>query len=294
MSGDRLILGMAGGGDFRVIAAQTTNALEEARLRCDLAPVAAAALGRAITSAVLLARLLDKQLHHQHVSLRIDGDGPLGAVIAEATIEGDVRGYVANPRHEDTSCAVGDAVGRNGKLTVVRKAPPLGKPYTSQVQLVSGEIARDVAHYLASSEQIPSALLLGEINRPEGVSACGGIVIQAFPHASQEAIAAVEHGVRTAPPLSLLLDGLSIDQAVSEILQGVDYKRIDPSFDIPITYRCSCTRDKALSLYQFFTPLELGEMIREKNDSEATCQFCGKRYTFSSDDLMRLETPPDA
>lgn len=294
MSGDRLILGMAGGGDFRVIAAQTTNALEEARLRCDLSPVAAAALGRAITSAVLLARLLDKQIHHQHVSLRIDGDGPLGSVIAEATIDGEVRGYVANPRYEDTSCVVGEAIGQNGKLTVVRKAPPSGSPYTSQVQLVSGEIARDVAHYLASSEQIPSALLLGELNRPEGVSACGGIVIQAFPHASREAIAAVERGVRTAPPLSLLLDGLTIDQAVAEILRDVDYKRIDPSFDIPITYRCTCTREKALALYRYFTPQELGEMIRDENDSEAVCQFCGQTFTFSSDDLMRLETPPDA
>jgi molecular chaperone Hsp33 len=256
--------------------------------------VAAAALGRALTSAVLLARLLDKQLHHQHVSLRFDGDGPLGAVIAEATIDGEVRGYVANPAYEDTSCAVGDAIGQNGKLTVVRKAPPLGKPYTSQVELVSGEVARDVAHYLASSEQIPSALLLGEFNRPEGVAACGGIVIQAFPHASEEAIAAVEHGVRTAPPLSLLLDGLTIDQAVSEILRDVDYKRIDPSFDIPISYRCTCNRDKALSLFRYFTPLELGQMIREEKDSEAVCQFCGLKYSFSSDDLMGLETPPDA
>jgi len=294
MSGDRLILGMAGGGDFRVIAAQTTNALEEARLRCDLSPVAAAALGRALTSAVLLARLLDKQLTHQHVSLRIDGDGPLGPVIAEANIDGQLRGYVANPRYEDTACVVGEAVGQTGKLTVVRKAPPLGKPYTSQVELVSGEIARDVAHYLASSEQIPSALLLGEFNRPEGVAACGGIVIQAFPHASEDAIAAVEHGVRTAPPLSLLLDGLTIDEAVAEILRDVDYRRIDPSLDIPITYRCTCSREKALDLYKYFSPQELGEMIREPEDSEATCQFCGQRYSFSSDDLMGLETPPDA
>ena len=294
MSDDRLILGMAGGGDFRVIAAQTTNALEEARLRCDLSPVAAAALGRSLTAAVLLARLLDKQLTHQHVSLRIDGDGPLGSLVAEATIEGQVRGYVANPRYEDTSCVVGEAVGRSGKLTVVRKAPPLGKPYTSQVELVSGEIARDVAHYLASSEQIPTALLLGEYNRPEGVAACGGIVIQAFPHASESAIAAVENGVRTAPPLSLMLDGLTIDEAVAEILRDVDYKRLDPSLDIPISYRCTCTREKALDLYRYFTPQELGEMIREPRDSEATCQFCGQRYSFSSDDLMGLETPPDA
>ncbi len=294
MTDDRLILGMAGGGDFRVIAAQTTNTLEEARLRCDLSPVASAALGRALTSAVLLARLLDKQLTHQHVSLRFDGDGPLGPVLAEATIDGNVRGYVANPRYEDTSCVVDEAVGENGQLTVVRKAPPFGKPYTSQVRLVSGGIARDVANYLATSEQIPSALLLGEFNRPGGVAACGGVVIQAFPHASEEAISAIENSVRTAPPLSLLLDGLTIEQAIGEILNDVDFKRLDPSLDTPITYRCSCTREKALGLYRYFTPMELGEMIREEDDSEAVCQYCGERYVFSSDDLMGLETPPDA
>lgn len=119
-------------------------------------------------------------------------------------------------------------------------------------------------------------------------------MIQAFPHASAEATAALEHGVRTAPPLSLLLDGLTIDQAVSEILRDVDYKRIDPRFDIPISYRCTCNRDKALSLFRYFTPLELGELIREEKDSEAVCQFCGQKYLFSSDDLMRMETPPDA
>src|SRR5688572_838481 len=145
---DRLIQGMAWDGDFRILAAQTTKAVETARELRDLSPVAAGALGRAMTGAVLLARLLDKNVRNQYVTLRIEGDGPLGVMIAEATAGGAIRGYVSNPTVDQVN--VGSAVGSNGLLTVVRGGPPQGKPYTSQVKLVSGEIARDLAHYLSA------------------------------------------------------------------------------------------------------------------------------------------------
>src|SRR5574338_1535288 len=96
-SEDRLIQGMAGNGDFRIIAAQTTNTVETAREILDLSPVAADALGRALTASVLLARLLSKDFRNQYVTLRFEGDGPLGALIAEANVQGGARGYVANP-----------------------------------------------------------------------------------------------------------------------------------------------------------------------------------------------------
>jgi molecular chaperone Hsp33 len=138
---DRLIQGMAWGGDFRIIAAQTTQTVEAARLRTDLSPVATAAIGRAMTGAVLLARLLDKQVRNQWVTLRIDGGGPLGSLIAEGTVAGTVRGFVSNPHVDDRNVNVGAAVGSRGNLTVVRGTPPQGTPYTSQVLGGSGEIA---------------------------------------------------------------------------------------------------------------------------------------------------------
>ncbi len=287
--GDRLVLGMAGGGDFRVIAAQTAESLERTRLRCDLSPVAAAALGRALTSAVLLARLLDKQVPEQHVSLRLEGGGPLGGVIAEATIDGRIRGCVGNPQYEDTACDVGLAIGAGGNLTVVRKSPPLMRPYTSQVRLVSGEVAKDVAHYLAASEQIPTAVLLGVLNRPTGVASCGGILIQAFPHTTKAEIEAMEKAIQEAPPLSTLLAELPLQEAVARVLGGVGYKALDPSFDIPITYHCTCSREKALQMYRYFPPQELGEMIREGRETDAVCHFCGAKYLFTADDLLGLD-----
>lgn len=289
---DHLIQGMAAEGDFRIVAADTTRAIETAREILDLSPVAADALGRAMTGAVLLARLLDKGFSRQYITLRFEGDGPIGLMMADANVAGSVRGYVTNPQVDGPS--VSSAIGRDGLLTVIRGTPPEGKPYTSQVRLVSGEIARDIAHYLKASEQIASAVLLGVLNRPTGVAAAGGVIVQAFPHASEESIAAVERAVRAAPSLSSLLDTMPLERAVAAIFEPVGYKAIDSSFDVPIEYSCSCNRERALRQYRYFSPQELAEMIQEEEDSVATCQFCGRRYSFSSEDLLGLSDHEDA
>ncbi|HVT02821.1 MAG TPA: Hsp33 family molecular chaperone HslO [Thermoanaerobaculia bacterium] len=291
---DRLIQGMAWSGDFRIIAAKTTSSLNAARLGRDLSPVASAALGRAMTGAVLLARLLDKQVKQQHVTLRFDGKGPLGVVIAEGTFNGTMRGYVTNPAVEDTAVDVGAGVGNRGLMTVTRKTPPLGKAYASQVELVSGEIAKDIVHFLATSEQIASAVMLGVLTNRQGVAAAGGMIVQAFPHASLKAIEAMEDKIRQAPSFSSLLEKMPLEEAVQEVLRGADYKAIDASFNTPLAFQCSCTRERALASFQYFSRQELGDMIEREGGSEATCQFCGQKYTFSGEDLLALSSLPDA
>jgi len=283
---DRLIQGMAGGGDFRIIAAQTTETVETARELLDLAPVAADALGRALTGSLLLARLLDKALKNQYVTLRFDGDGPLGVVIAEGTVAGHARGYVANPVPTDASLDVPHALGR-GKLTVVRGVPPAGRPYTSQLLTTGTGIAQDITRYLHRSEQITSAVLLGVLNRRDGVAAAGGLVIQRFPHASEESITAIESRIKEAPPLSTLVEKMAIEDVVATVLHDVDYKQIDPSFDVPLSYTCSCSRERALAPLALFSEGELQEMMREES-TEVVCQFCGRKYRFSPDDLLGL------
>jgi molecular chaperone Hsp33 len=291
-SRDRLIQGMAEGGDFRILAAQTTETVDAARELLDLAPVAADALGRALTGSLLLVRLLDKHLKNQYVTLRFEGDGPLGVVIAEATYAGHARGYVANPVPEDSSLDVARAMGR-GRLTVVRGTPPVGKPYTSQLELKGSGVAQELTHYLARSEQISSAVLLGVMNRREGVTAAGGVIIQAFPHASAESIERVESRIKEAPPLSTLIEKLPIEDVVATVLQGCDYKQIDPSFNVPLSYTCTCSRERALAPLTLFGTAELREMI-DQGGSEVVCQFCGRKYQFSADELVALTAKPDA
>lgn len=289
---DRLIQGMAAHGDFRIIAAQTTNTVETAREILDLSPVAADALGRALTGSILLARLLDKDVRNQYVTLRFEGTGPLGLVIAEANVSGNARGWVANPAPPDATLDVSRGIGR-GMLTVVRGTPPAGKPYTSQVTLEGGGIAQELTHYLARSEQIASAVLLGVMKRREGVAGAGGIIIQAFPHASEDAIRAVENRIKEAPPLSTLLEKMPIEAVVAQVLHGLDYKQIDESFNVPLSYSCSCSRERALAPLALFPPEEIREMVDE-GGSEVVCQFCGRKYSFTREDLLALSASHEA
>lgn len=289
---DRIIQGMAVDGHFRVLAAQTTTAVETAREILDLAPVAADALGRAMTGALLLARLLDKDIRNQYVSLRFEGDGPLGTLIADGTNSGHVRGFVANPVPEDPALDVESGIG-NGKLTVVRGTPPAGKPYTSQLLLAGTGIATDLTRYLMNSEQIASAVLLGVFNRRDGVASAGGIIVQAFPHAADEAITAIERCIRNAPPLSTLLEKMEIEDVVATVFQGVGYKQIDDGHALPVSYTCHCTRDRALAPIALFGEEDLREMIDE-GGTEVVCQFCGRRYQFTSDELLALTAKHDA
>src|SRR5258706_16226651 len=226
---------MAEGGDFRIIAAQATDTVETAREILDLAPVATDALGRALTGSLLLARLLDKSFRNQYVTLRFQGNGPLGVVIAEANVTGEARGWVENPVPVDASLDVQRAIG-GGIMTIIRGTPPLGKPYTSQVPLTGSGIAEEITQYLMRSEQISSAVLLGVMNKRDGVAAAGGIIVQAFPHASEEAVTKLEARIKEAPRLSALLDRMPIEEAVAAVFHGFEYQQIDASFDVPVTY----------------------------------------------------------
>lgn len=292
-SNDRLIQGMAANGDFRIIAAQTTNTVETAREIQDLAPVAADALGRAITGSIMLARLLDKDVRNQQITLRFDGNGPLGILIAEASVTGAARGYVANPvPTTDGSLDVGRAIGE-GMLSVIRVSPPHGKPYTSQMLLEGGGVAQELTRYLARSEQIASAVLLGVMNRREGVTGAGGIIVQAFPHATEESRRIIEERIRNAPRLSTLIEKMPIEAVVAQVFEGLNYKQIDESFNVPLSYTCSCSRERALAPLALFSREELQEMVDE-GGSEVVCQFCGRKYSFSREDLLALTAEHDA
>ncbi|HWS72989.1 MAG TPA: Hsp33 family molecular chaperone HslO [Thermoanaerobaculia bacterium] len=292
MTNDRLIQGMAANGDFRILAAETTKTVESARELLDLSPVATDALGRALTGSLLLARLLEKNIRNQAVTLRFNGDGPLGTIIAEGNIAGHARGFVANSVPTDPSLDVAHGIGR-GILTVVRGTPPAGKPYTSQITLEGGGVAQELTRYLATSEQIASAVLLGVLNRREGVAAAGGIVIQAFPHASEASIAAIEQRIQETPPLSTLIEKMPIEAVVAQVLHGLDYKQLDEHFNVPLSYTCTCTRERALAPLQLFEPAEIRDMI-EQGTTEVVCQFCGRKYAFTREELLALTANHEA
>jgi len=279
-----LQLGLAGGGALRWAVADVTDVVEEARGRLDLSPVAAAALGRSLAGAALLLRLAAKT--PSRLILEIRGDGPLGRVIAEADPEGNLRGMVGDPRatvpdHPNGKLAVGSAVGK-GLLRVLREHAG-GGSYHSQVELVSGEIGDDVAHYLAQSEQRHSAVLLGVLARPSGVAAAGGMIVEVLPGAPEEIVGRLERNILSVSGVSQLVEAGGSGHVVDTLLAGLDREAHESQ---PLRYRCRCSRERLLHHLALLSADDRDHLRGEDGRIEAECVFCGSKYRYSPEELL--------
>lgn len=273
-----LLRGVAAAGGIRVIAADTTSLVEEARIRHDTSPTATAALGRTLTGALLLSHVLLKN-PQDRVTLRLRGDGPLGGVIADAGLDGAVRGYVNNPSatlppRPDGKLNVGGAIGK-GDLQVIRAHAPYGDPYSSSVDLATGEIAEDIAVFLAQSEQINSAVLLGVYLESSGVVKSGGVILQALPDADEGALALLEANVRALGQLTDAMKRASLLEIVEELCWGLEFELLTKDA-LPLRFECRCSDEKALDALAYFTPEERERMIEEDGGAEVVCHWCGE------------------
>jgi len=279
----RLELGMAGGGALRWAVADVTDVVEEVRERLDLSPVASAALGRCLAGAALLLRLSTKT--PTRLVLEIRGDGPLGRVIAEADQEGNLRGMVGDPRVDvphtpEGKLAVGRAVGR-GTLRVLREHAG-GGSYHSQVELVSGEIGDDVAHYLAQSEQSRSAVLLGVLAKPHGIAAAGGMIVEVLPGADEDIVGRLEKNIAGIPGVSHLVEAGGSEHVVETLLAGMDREIREAR---PLRYRCRCSRERLLRHLALLPADDRNHLLDEDGTVAADCVFCGERYLYTADEL---------
>ncbi len=279
----RLEAGMAGGGALRWAAADVTGIVREVRDRLDMTPVASAALGRAVAGASMLLRLASKT--PSRLVLDIRGDGPLRQVLVEVDQEGNIRATVGDPRVvvpdlPNTKLAVGHAVG-SGQLRVLREFGD-GGSYQSQVQLVSGEIGDDLAHYLDQSQQSRSAVLVGVLGRKSGVAAAGGVIVEVLPGAAESVIARLETNLSRMPGVSWLLEEGGVDRVLDAALDGLAHERKESS---PLRYRCRCSRERLLQHLVLLSADDRDYLAEEDGTIEADCVFCGSHYRFSSAEL---------
>ena len=288
---DQLIRATAADGGIRVVGVITTRLVEEARQRHALSYVATAALGRAMTAGLLLVSSMKQP--QSRVNIRVKGDGPLGGLLVDAGLDGTVRGYVEQPQvelplNEKGKLDVGGAIGTDGYIYVVRDIG-YGYPYSSTVELVTGEIGDDLTHYLATSEQTPSALVLGVFVGEDGVEAAGGLLLQVLPKAARDEllVTVLEERLKELTGFTpLLRAGKSLAQIFDDLVGDIGLE-ILPGSQI-VQFSCGCTRDRMLGALKLLGIAELTDMIKEDEGAEAVCHFCNEKYHADSEQLQVL------
>jgi molecular chaperone Hsp33 len=288
---DGLARAVSRDGGLRVLAAVTTAVAEDGRVRHGTLPTATAALGRAMTGAVLLANTLSKR--DERLSLEFSGDGPLRQILVDATPEGDVRGFVQRPQTHlpprNGKLDVGGAMGR-GVLCVMRVPLDGGSLYRSVVPLESGEIGQDLARYLLESEQTLSALGVGVWVESDGrVGASGGFLVQALPGADPAVLDRVADRVeRLPPPSDMVREGLDARGIVERLLGDLAGPMLE---ERPVRYRCRCSRERVLAAIMAMGRGEIERVLADDRRAEVLCEFCGARYDVGEDELRRLLAP---
>ncbi|OGI19480.1 MAG: hypothetical protein A3B68_04105 [Candidatus Melainabacteria bacterium RIFCSPHIGHO2_02_FULL_34_12] len=291
---DYLVKAVSKNGAFRSIAVSTSNLTEEARQRHNLSHTATVALGRTLACGILLCNTLRKQ--KGHLTLKIKGNGPLGTILCDASSEGTIRGYVENPQIEcfDNKGLVDidKAVGKTGYIHVIYDT---GKsiPYQGSVELISGEIAKDVVNYLATSEQIPSYISCGVYLEPTSgkVMQAGGIFIQALPGAKEDDLKIVEETISKLDPFSILLrSGLNLEQIIKKAL--ADFK-VDILTEYEgLCFHCGCSQGRFESAIASIGKSEIKKIIETTGYVEGRCQFCNNVYLVKKEELERLLNSP--
>lgn len=273
-----LRLGVA--GDLRWAVADLSAPVEYIRRRLDLAPIPAVALGRALAAAALLLRFSTK--HPGRLRLEIAGDGPIGRVMAEVDGSGWMRANVGEQRFgfDDGSLDVGRAVGE-GLMRVTQVLP--GKdPWVSQVKLVSGEIGKDLVHFLHQSQQVRSAALLGVLPTPDGISAAGGLLVEALPGADGEDVRRLEEQIAGLESIGELLEEGGADRLAEAVLAPFEPDELERH---ELRYGCVCRRDELLERVQSLPDDDLAEITADSGTCELQCAFCDGTILFTVDEL---------
>jgi molecular chaperone Hsp33 len=286
---NRLIKAYAFEKMARVYVADTTELVQRAKDIHDLWPTASAALGRFLTSSVIMGAMYKGAFNRDdaELTLRLDANGPLGGMVATTNTHGEVRGYVGNPhvflQYDSGKLNVGKAVGE-GHLHITKNLK-IRDIFTSSVPLFSGEIAEDFAYYFRASEQIPSVVSLGvKVNENNDIIAAGGIILQMLPGYKEHHLQAVEKAFKDLPHISFLIEeGKSPEDILSDITD--DFQLLE---EIPVKYQCDCNRDKFERGLMSLGIEELQRLIVEDGKIETNCHFCDQKYVFDDIDVNNL------
>lgn len=281
---DTLTIATAEG--VRIYSITTKNLVQEAADRHHTSHLATAALGRAMSGALMLAATMKDG---ERILLKLKGDGPMGEVVAEAQGT-SVRGYVGEPDVfmplKNGKLDIGGALGQ-GTITLTRYLQN-GESFTGHAELADGEIATDITNYLYMSEQTPSSVALGVLVDKDGkVLAAGGYFIQAMPGCDEEVLEKLGNNVAVTPYVTQLLElGYTPEKIIEVLARGLEF---DIKESMPVKFSCGCSKDKILNMLAALSQDDI-DYLTEQPDTEVHCQYCNKVYHFSSEELKQLKT----
>lgn len=281
---DTLTIATAEG--VRIYAITTKNLVQEAADRHHTSHLATAALGRAMSGALMLAATMKDG---ERILLKLKGDGPIGEVVAEAQGT-SVRGYVGEPDVfmplKNGKLDIGGALGQ-GTITLTRYLQN-GESFTGHAELADGEIATDITNYLYMSEQTPSSVALGVLVDKDGkVLAAGGYFIQAMPGCDEEVLEKLGNNVAVTPYVTQLLElGYTPEKIIEVLARGLEF---DIKESMLVKFSCGCSKDKILNMLAALSQDDI-DYLTEQPDTEVHCQYCNKVYHFSSEELKQLKT----
>ncbi|PAV28582.1 redox-regulated molecular chaperone Hsp33 [Virgibacillus profundi] len=276
-------------GMVRAYAAVTTNTVEEARRRQDTWATASAALGRTITITAMMGAM---NKGDDSITVKVEGNGPMGPIVADSNAKGHVRGYVTNSHvdfdlNENGKLDVAQAVGTEGSISVIKDLG-LKEYFTGEVPIISGELSEDFTYYFATSEQIPSAVGAGVLVNPDqSVLAAGGFIVQVMPGADEEIITRLEEQIQSFPAISTLIQEGNSPEQILERLFGKDEIKFHEQ--LPIEFRCKCSKERIANAIIGLGNEEIQSMIDEDHGAEANCHFCNEVYQFTESELEELK-----
>ena len=287
---DYMVRATAANAQIRAFAITSKETVEHARRAHNLSPVVTAALGRLMTGGVMMGSMLKGE--KDMLTLQIGGAGPVHGLTVTADSRGNVKGYADNPQammppNNVGKLDVGGVIGA-GVLTVI-KDMGLKEPYSSTIELTTGEIGDDLTYYFAASEQIPSSVALGVLmEKNNTVKQAGGFIIQLMPFTGEEAIAKLEEKLTHMSPVTTLLEeGNTPEQILEAILGDMDLEITDT---LPVQFYCNCSKERVEKVLLSLGKKELQSLIDEGQDVELNCHFCNTNYVFTVEEMRKLHS----
>lgn len=285
----KLIRCITSDGAVMATALDSTDIVAKAEQYHKTSAVMTAALGRLLTATSIMGNMMKGK--NDTVTVKINGGGPAGAVVAVADSNGDVRGYVGDanveiPLKDNGKLDVGGAVGTDGLIYVIKDIG-LKEPYSGSVPLVSGEIAEDITAYYAVSEQIPTVCSLGVLVAPDlSVKKAGGIIIQLLPGADDKTIDKLEENLKHIRPITTMMDeGIDVKDILFEMLSGFETEVL---YEQNTQYLCPCSRERTAKMLSGISKEELSLMAEEMPEIKVECHFCNKEYIFTPDEISTI------